>query len=107
MHQTNHPPERFNFARHLLDAANDTCPVHREKMQVREIPIVFEDAESSGAESENMAGTARFPFGAERIISAGNALLPGAALTARVYQCESCVKARKAANGKDALPGSE
>ncbi len=90
--------------RHLLDAASDTCPVHREKMNVREIPIVFEDPETGGTESENLSATARFPFGAERIVSAGNALLPGAALTARVYQCESCVKARKAANEKDALP---
>ena len=93
--------------RHLLDAANDTCPVHHEKMNVREIPIVFEDPAGDGVASENLAGTARFPFGAERIVSAGNALLPGAALTARVYQCASCVKARKAANEPGAQSGSE
>ena len=90
--------------RHLADAVDDTCPVHHEKMRIREIPIVFEDIADSGAESEILSGVARFPFGAEKIVSSGNALLPGAALTARVYQCASCVTARRAAEAKRAQP---
>jgi hypothetical protein len=90
--------------RHLADGVDDTCPVHHEKMRIREIPIVFEDAADRGAESENLSGMARFPFGAEKIVSSGNALLPGAALTARVYQCASCVTARRAADAKSEQP---
>jgi hypothetical protein len=90
--------------RHLADGVDDTCPVHHEKMRIREIPIIFEDTADSGAESEILSGMARFPFGAEKIVSSGNALLPGAALTARVYQCASCVTARRAADAKRAQP---
>jgi hypothetical protein len=88
--------------RHLADAVDDTCPVHREKMKIREIPIVFEDTADSAEQSESLSGMARFPFGAEKIVSSGNALLPGTALTARVYQCASCVTARRIAEAKRA-----
>ena len=80
-------------SRNLIAAVEDTCPVHHEKMKQREIPVVFEEIKANGDES----ATAEFPFGAEKIVSAGNALLPGEPLTARVYQCASCIAARRLA----------
>ena len=82
--------------RDLSEGIEDECPVHHERMKVREIPIVFEDAASEKTKSAKQPLTAKFPFGAEKIISAGNALLPGEPLSARVYQCASCVAARRA-----------
>ena len=92
--------------RDLSEGVEDECPVHHENMKVREIPIVFEDAATGKTKSEKQLLTAKFPFGAERIISAGNALLPGEPLSARVYQCGSCVTARKAAEEKQAKAGT-
>ncbi len=89
--------------RNLLEGVEDECPVHHEKMKVREIPIVFGDAAPEKSEHENPSSAEKFPFGAEKIISTGNALLPGEPVTARVYQCASCVAARKAAEEKQAL----
>ena len=86
--------------RDLLQGVEDECPVHREKMKVREIPIVFMDAAPENPETPKQPATGKFPFGAEKIISTGNALLPAEPLTARVYQCASCVAARRAAEGK-------
>ena len=83
--------------RDLVAAVEDTCPVHHEKMKQREIPIVFEETSANGSKSAHPSATAAFPFGAEKIVSAGNALLPGEPLTARVYQCASCVAARRLA----------
>ena len=83
--------------RNLAGGVHDTCPVHHEKMRLREIPIVFEDSASAGSEPESPPATAEFPFGAEKIVSSGNALLPDESLSARVYQCASCVAARRAA----------
>ena len=80
-------------ARDLVADVEDTCPVHHEKMKQREIPIVFGETKANGHEP----ATAAFPFGAEKIVSAGNALLPGEARTARVYQCASCIAARRLA----------
>ena len=88
--------------RDLLEGVEDECPVHREKMKVREIPIIFVDGESGHSGSAKQPVTARFPFGAEKIISTGNALLPGEPLSARVYQCASCVAARRIAEEKQA-----
>ena len=82
--------------RNLIAATEDTCPVHHERMKIREIPIVFEESAEDGTGPGNPTATAAFPFGAEKIVSAGNALLPGEALTARVYQCASCIAARRA-----------
>ena len=87
--------------RDLSEGIEDECPVHHEKMRVREIPIVFEDAAPA-----KQPLTAKFPFGAEKIISAGNALLPGEPLSARVYQCASCVAARRAAEERQASAGA-
>ena len=92
--------------RDLSEGVEDECPVHHENMKVREIPIVFEDAATGKTKSEKQPLTAKFPFGAEKIISAGNALLPGEPLSARVYQCGSCVTARKAAEEKQAKAGT-
>ena len=83
--------------RNLTEGIEDECPVHHEKMKLREIPIIFENAAPA-----KLPLTAKFPFGAEKIISAGNALLPGEPLSARVYQCASCVTARRAAEEKQA-----
>ena len=88
------------LSRNLIVAVEDICPVHHQKMTVCEIPIVFEEGAAKGAESGSPPATAAFPFGAEKIVSAGNALLPGEPLTARVYQCAMCVAARKAAGKK-------
>jgi len=83
--------------RNLVSDVEDICPVHHEKMSLTEVPIIFEDSASDGIESAKTSLTARFPFGAEKIYSSGNALLPGEPLTARVYQCASCIAARKVA----------
>ena len=86
-------PQPHNF----VETVEDICPVHHEKMKLREIPIAFEDPATNGTGSVNPLATAAFPFGAEKIVSAGNALLPGQPLTARVYQCAPCIAARWAA----------
>ena len=91
--------------RNLLEGVEDECPVHHERMKVREIPIVFENGAPQGADPASFSLTARFPFGAEKIVSTGNALLPSEPLTARVYQCASCIAASKAA-GKKFTPAS-
>jgi hypothetical protein len=90
------PPQPRNL---IADVA-DTCPVHHEKMRIREIPIVFEDDGPGESGSTCLAAAAAFPFDAERIVSTGNALLPGEPLTARVYQCASCVAAKRAGEEK-------
>ena len=71
--------------------------MHHVKMKLREIPIVFEEPTANGTESATPTATAAFPFGAEKIVSAGNALLPSQPLTGRVYQCEPCIAARRLA----------
>ena len=86
--------------RNLASATADICPVHHEKMRLREIPIVFEEATSEGTASASATLTAAFPFGAEKIVSAANSLLPGEPHSARVYQCISCIAARHAAEEK-------
>ena len=91
-------------AERLADGTRGTCPVHHKNMKIREIPIVFEDPDSGGEDADALSASAPFPFGAERIVSSGNALLPGATLTARVYQCASCIHARRAAETKSSQP---
>ena len=86
--------------RNLVAAIADICPVHQEKMKLREIPIVFEEPNGNGNVTANLSATAEFPFGAEKIVSTGNVLLPGEPLTARVYQCASCIAARRLAEAK-------
>lgn len=88
--------------RDLLTGVEDECPVHHRKMNVREIPIIFADAAPGKSEPARQPLSAQFPFGAEKITSAGNALLPGEPLSARVYQCDACVAARRAAEEKHA-----
>ena len=92
--------------RNLTGEAGDTCPVHHEKMKIREIPIVFEEHTAEGSGTANPPATAEFPFGAEKIVSAGNALLPGEPRTARVYQCASCVAASRTADLKRQQPAA-
>jgi len=92
--------------RDLTAAIADICPVHHEKMKLREVPILFEENAANGTDSNNPSATAEFPFGAEKIVSAGNALLPGEALTARVYQCASCIATRRAAEKKAKPPAA-
>ncbi len=91
--------------RNLVDGVEDVCPVHHEKMKMREIPVVFESTTPEKADPADVELAAKFPFGAEKIVSTGNALLPSEPLTARVYQCASCIAARKAA-GKRLTPAS-
>ena len=81
----------------LVSDTADICPVHHEKMRIREIPIVFEDTGTGKIANAGTEITAEFPFGAEKITSSANALLPGQPLSARVYQCASCIAARQAA----------
>ena len=81
----------------LVSDTVDMCPVHHEKMRIREIPIVFEDTGTGKIANAGTEITAEFPFGAEKITSSANALLPGQPLSARVYQCASCIAARQAA----------
>src|SRR5262245_45006663 len=40
---------RAPLPRNLIAGVSDICPVHHQKMTVREVPIVFEDTEESGA----------------------------------------------------------
>ena len=80
----------------MIASVADTCPVHHERMKVCEIPIVHEEDSQTGHPS----ATAAFPFGAEKIISAGNVLLPSEPVSARVYQCASCVAVRIATEEK-------
>ena len=80
--------------------------MHHVKMKLREIPIVFEEPTAKGTESVNPTATAAFPFGAEKIVSVGNALLPSEPLTARVYQCASCIAARRIAEEKRKQPAA-
>jgi hypothetical protein len=84
--------------RNLLNTSDNTCPVHLRKMKVAEIPIVFEAAGDAANDSTNGLATDEFPFGAAKIISTGNTLLPGEPVTARVYQCPNCMAYRKAAD---------
>jgi len=88
------------LARNMVSAIDDICPLHHEKMRMTEIPIVFEDDLPGDPAHNSLPATAAFPFGAERIVSAGNSLLPGEPHTARVYLCASCIAARKAAEAK-------
>jgi hypothetical protein len=66
-------------------------------MTVREVPIVFEESAEGGPAPAEAASTAAFPFGAENVVSTGNSLLPGEALTARIYRCPACIAGQKAA----------
>ena len=86
--------------RDLVNDAVDICPVHHEAMKVRELPILFSDTAPEKADPSEIQATAEFPFGAEEIISSGNALLPGEPISARVYQCAACIAARRAAEAK-------
>ena len=88
------------LTRNMVSAIDDICPLHHEKMRLSEIPIVFEDDLPDGTAHASPPATAAFPFGAERIISAGNSLLPGEPHTARVYLCALCIAARKASEEK-------
>lgn len=90
--------------RNLVSGIEDVCPVHHEKMKLREVPIVFVDTDPDGIEAGKKSLAAQFPFGAEKICSSGNALLPGEPLTARVYQCASCIAARKVAEQSGKRP---
>ncbi|MEO6739333.1 MAG: hypothetical protein ABIP20_03715 [Chthoniobacteraceae bacterium] len=90
--------------RDLVSTVGDICPVHHIKMKLCQIPIVFGDTASEGTGLASLSATADFPFGAEKIVSAGNALLPGEPVTARVYQCASCIAARRAAKEKRIPP---
>ncbi len=90
--------------RNLVATVEDICPVHHAKMKMRVVPIVFEEPNANGDESAILPATAAFPFGAEKIVSAGNALLPSQSLTARVYQCEPCIIARRIAEEKRKQP---
>jgi len=87
----------------MIVAVENTCPIHQEKMRIGEIPIVFEDAVDTKGDSTKASDTDEFPFGAEKITSSGNALLPGEPVTARVYQCPSCITAKRAADQKRSL----
>lgn len=89
--------------RNMIVAVENTCPIHQEKMRIGEIPIVFEDAVDTKGDSTKASDTDEFPFGAEKITSSGNALLPGEPVTARVYQCPSCITAKRAADQKRSL----
>ncbi|MEO6788601.1 MAG: hypothetical protein ABI318_20970 [Chthoniobacteraceae bacterium] len=92
--------------RNLIAGVSDMCPVHHVKMTVCDVPVVFEESADSGTDTADPAAATAFPFGAEKVVSEGNALLPGETLTARIYQCPACVAARKAAErmrGKAAL----
>lgn len=84
----------------LVNDIEDICPVHHEAMKAREIPIVFADAATGPPDPSEMQATAAFPFGAEKIISSGNALLPVEPVSARVYQCAACIAGRRAAEAK-------
>jgi hypothetical protein len=86
--------------RNLLTDIEGICPVHHEVMKAREIPIVFSDTTADKADPAEIQTTAEFPFGAEKIMSSGNALLPSEPISARVYQCAACIAARKSAEGK-------
>lgn len=86
--------------RNLMTAVENTCPVHHEAMKAREIPIVFPDAASGAPDPSEMQATAEFPFGAEKIISSGNALLPTEPVSAYVYQCAVCIAGRRASEAK-------
>lgn len=88
--------------RNLVSATGDICPVHHEKMKMREIPIVFEDSADSASPAGDPSAAAAYPFGAEKIVSSGNALLPAEPHSARVYRCASCIAARHAAEEKQA-----
>lgn len=88
--------------RDLVEGVEDECPVHHQKMNVREIPIVFVDPTAERPEPAKQPLSAKFPFGAEKIISTGNRLLPGEPHSARVYQCPACIAARRAAEEKQA-----
>ena len=86
--------------RNLVNDVEDVCPVHREKMKVREIPIVFSETTLGNVDPSEIQSRAEFPFGAEKLISSENALLPGEPMSAFVYQCPACVAAREAAEVK-------
>ena len=92
------------LARDLVSTIEDICPVHHRKMKLCEIPIVFGETVFEGTESASLPATSEYPFGAEKIVSPGNALLPAEPVTARVYQCISCVAARRAAEQKRTPP---
>ena len=96
------PPQPRNLATDV----EDTCPVHHEKMKLREIPIVFEEAAFDRGEPASASVNAEYPFGAEKIFSVRNTLMPGEPLTARVYQCPSCIVARKVAEAKGPSPAA-
>ena len=86
--------------RNMISALEDICPLHHEKMKPKEIPFILEEPQGEGNETAQPPATAAFPFGAEKILSEGNALLPGETLTALVYQCASCIAARRLAEAR-------
>lgn len=81
--------------RNLVTDVEDICTVHRQKMQIREVPIVFDESALGLVPQGDSIAAARFPFGAEKIFSPGNALLPGEPVSALVYQCTDCIAERK------------
>lgn len=83
--------------RNLAVGVDDTCPLHHEKMTLNEIPIFFEEDLAGEVDLPIQPITEAFPFAAEKIFSPGNSLLPGEPRNAIVYQCSSCIKARKLA----------
>jgi hypothetical protein len=72
-------------------------------MKIAEVPIVFEGTGAPSAESMNGLATDEFPFGAAKVTSSGNSLLPGEPVTARVYQCPNCMAYRNAADERRKL----
>lgn len=91
---------KMPLPRDLASNVEDSCPVHHEKMKLREIPIVFVETAPGTDEAASALASARYPFGAEKIVTVGNGLLPGAPLTARVYQCAACISASRAAENR-------
>lgn len=86
--------------RELAGAINGTCPIHHQKMSIKEVPLVYQETASFGNQSAPSPAVDEFPFAVEELPSPTNILLPGEPLTARVFRCESCVTARKLADRK-------
>jgi len=84
----------------LHNSKEDICPIHHEKMTIGEVPLVYQETAAIQTDPTAFPAVDGFPFGAAKIPSPKNTLLPGEPVAARVFQCAACVAARKLADEK-------
>jgi hypothetical protein len=83
----------YDFTR----GVSDMCPVHNERMPIREVQMVYGELASTNPEPTRATFDAEFPFSRE-LWPGGCVVINGIRRNARFYVCSSCVAARKTWN---------